>query len=109
MGGPDLAKLKDLKASDVKVTENGDQATAEIPGVPTPWTLVRVDGAWKLEYASLTGGQGASMGPMLASIGQAMDEITAQVRAGTLANTQAVMQALVMKMTQLGGGPGGPK
>jgi len=41
-----FAALEDIKPEDITVTEDGDNATAEIPGESKPLQLIRKDGVW---------------------------------------------------------------
>lgn len=109
--GGALGGVGDVKASDFKVTVSGDSATVQSAGDLPDQKMVKVDGKWYLTPGdTLVGPQAAMLVQMVGPMGQALDEVTAQVESGQLASAEAAIAALQAKiMAALGGGtpPGG--
>jgi hypothetical protein len=106
IGEMGLGGLEDFSASDFAVTVTGDTATA-MPrgGAGQSLNLRQVAGKWLLDFElpSMTGGQNggataAMMAAMMGPMGQAVDELTAEVQAGKYGSIQDVIAALGQKM-----------
>lgn len=113
LGGMDPKKLKDVKAADLKPTVNGDKATVTFPGSAQPAEFVLIDGKWLLNTGldKLPPQQLEAITKMVGPIGQALEELAADVQAGKFQTLQAAAVGFLQKLQpilgQFGGGPGG--
>lgn len=111
MGGNpmDLAQYENLNASDLQFDIQGDTAEAAIPGVPDTIKLRRQDGRWRVDLAAMGVplDQLVAMAAMAPAMGQALDEVTADIEAGKYPNAQAAMMALGQKLMGTMAPPGG--
>lgn len=95
------------KATDFTLTADGDKVTATHPSQPDGYTLVRDGERWLLETPSLAG-PAAMMVNMAPALVKAMDEVSGEVRGGTIASIEGVLQAVQQKvMSAMGSPPGG--
>lgn len=108
MGGGAMDAMKDLDASSVAFTVEGDKATGTLPG-GQKMTMVRQDGKWRIDMGSMgvpaeeIGMVAAMVGPM----GKAMDEVTAEINGGKHATMEAAMMSFGQKVAGAMGLPGG--
>jgi predicted nucleic acid-binding Zn-ribbon protein len=89
-------------AADYTVTTEGDSASVAHASMPAPLKLVREDGAWKLDSASVAGGPMAMMIPMADRMKAAFQSVTADVKDGKITKIEDVAAELQKRL--MGGG-----
>lgn len=104
-GGMDLEKIKALTSKDMKVTVEGENATAANDALPMPMKLKKVADAWLLDMPEADNPMIAQMAPAMT---KALEEVAADIASGKIADMQAAQMALQQKI--MGGmkPPGGP-
>jgi hypothetical protein len=96
-GGMGMEFAGITSASEVPVQVEGDTATFTIPNNPQPLVMKQRDGKWLVDISAVSG-QIVMMAPMMTGLGNAMDELAADVEAGKFATTQEMMMAFGQKM-----------
>jgi predicted nucleic acid-binding Zn-ribbon protein len=89
-------------AADYTVTTEGDSASVAHASMPAPLKLVREEGAWKLDSASVAGGPMAMMIPMADRMKAAFQSVTADVKDGKITKIEDVAAELQKRL--MGGG-----
>lgn len=115
LGGVSAEALANVTPEQLKVQPAGpDRATLTIPGAPEPQNLVKIDGAWKIEFTAppLPPGAIDQMKPMLGARSGAMSEIADGIDTGAIATSEAAIAQFMQKMQaamqgMMGGGAGG--
>lgn len=119
-GGQEFAKLRESKATDIKIIPAGDLAMVSIPGVPAPLPFKKVDGKWVQDTSAMDAAAGLippAMRAMVEKLPALFGSWGADVAAGKFADKAAAVaafqQALIpiqmemMKSMQGGSGGGG--
>ncbi|MDX2018232.1 MAG: hypothetical protein SFY95_11435 [Planctomycetota bacterium] len=115
LGGVSAEALANVTPEQLKVTPAGEgRATLTIPGAPEPQNLVKVDGAWKIEFTAppLPPGALEQMKPMLGAMSGAMTEIADGIDTGAITSSEAAIGQFMQKVQaamqgMMGGGGGG--
>lgn len=104
-GGMDLEKIKALTSKDMKVTVEGENASAANDALPMPMKLKKVADAWLLDMPEADNPMIAQMAPAMT---KALEEVAADIASGKITDMQAAQMALQQKI--MGGmkPPGGP-
>lgn len=115
LGGVSAEALANVTPDQLKVEPDGpDRATLTIPGAPEPQKLVKIDGAWKIEFTAppLPPGALEQMKPMLGAMSGAMTQIADGIDTGTITTSEAAIAQFMQKVQaamqgMMGGGGGG--
>jgi hypothetical protein len=117
LGGVSAEALANVTPDQLKVEPDGpDRATLTIPGAPEPQKLVKIDGAWKIEFTAppLPPGALEQMKPMLGAMSGAMTQIADGIDTGTITTSEAAIAQFMQKVQAAmqgmmgGGGMGEP-
>lgn len=93
--GVDLEKIKALTAKDMKVTVEGESASAANEVLPQPMKLKKVADNWLLDMPEADNPMVAQMAPAMT---KAFEEVAADIAAGKIADLQAAQMALQQKI-----------
>lgn len=97
-----MGQTAPTSAADYTVTVEGDTATVSHPASPAPAKMLRENGAWLLDSASLAAGPAAMMAQMADPIKTAMSAITEDVKSGKITQIESILMELQKRMQ--GGG-----